>query len=118
MKISIKSLILAISLILTLPCTADQAAYIDRADALAAEALLGHAHSIKSFCAPCGDSGAILMQIETLDVAYTNYETYWEVRVNGMGIDLAYTYFLVQNRWKNVAIELGLEVSDVPEFID
>ena len=97
---------------------ADQAAYIEKNDAVAAKALLQESTTIKSFCAPCGDKNSVSIPVKSLDVAYTNHQNYWELRINDQGVDLAYTYYLVNHKWRNVAMSIGLTVSEVPEFIE
>jgi hypothetical protein len=118
MTTKFKSLALAVTLSVAFPCVADQAAYIQKSDALAAKTLLSKVTTIKDFCAPCGDKEASTVSVKTIDIARTDSEDYWEVQVNGGGIDLAYSYFFTNNKWKNIAMEIGLSVSDVPEFID
>lgn len=97
---------------------ADQAAYITQAEAEGAKYLLSQASTIKSYCAPCGDSTAIVVAVRQVDVVHTGYEDFWEVQINGEGIDLAYSYFLEGTLWKNIAIQMGIPVVEVPEFID
>ena len=119
MTIKLKSLVFIAFLTLSFSCIADQAAYIDKADAEQAKYLLDQASAVKSYCAPCGDQVATMISVQTVEVVFTNYENYWEVQINGEGIDLAYTYLLMgDNRWKNVAMELNIPVKGVPEFIN
>ena len=44
-------------------------------------------------------------------------QTFWEVEVNGAGIDLAYVYINTSAGWENLALELGLDASDVPRTL-
>ena len=57
--------------------------------------------------------------VESIKSAKIENEDYWHVLINEKEVDLAYLYFQNNdNKWKNVAIELKIEVSDVPEFLD
>ena len=118
MIVKLRIFVFAAFLVSAFTLLADQAAYISKDEAMAAHALLQKSTTIKSFCAPCGDHNSVLIPVKTIDVTYTNYQNYWEVQINGKGIDLAYTYFLSNNKWRNVAIAMGLPVSGVPEFIE
>ena len=115
-KSYIAAFIIAFSL--TLPASADQAAYITKVDADRTLELLKNAGTLKLYCAPCGDAGAESIVVTDMRNADVNYQGYWEVQINGSGVDLAYLYFLEKNRWRNVAMALGIPVEDVPEFIN
>lgn len=104
--------------LLALPAMADQAAYISEVVADRAVTLLKKTYTLKSFCAPCGDTQAQSMEVNSLSKADVNYKGYWEVQVNGEGVDLAYLYFLEKDKWRNVAITLDIPVKGVPEFIN
>lgn len=99
------------------PALADQAAYISESYAVHASELLKDSTAIRQFCAPCGDSAATPVTVHSVEAADTGNDGYWEVRVNGQGVDLAYTYYFSGGKWANVAMAVGLKVSDVPEFI-
>lgn len=110
----------AILMMLVLPiiALADQAAYITKAEAERAAALLKTAKQIKHYCALCEDKSVRTEDVETVESAAAGYQNYWEVKINGEGIDLAYVYFLDKNdKWKNVAKHLNVEVDDVPKFL-
>ena len=118
MGVMIRSAFLATCLIFGgLIAMADQQAYITQAEAQRALELLTDANEIMHFCAPCGDEGPTPEIIEALDVAATGYESFYELKVNGNGVDLAYTYALIDGAWTNVAMVLGLEVIDVPRTL-
>ena len=111
-------LVLAVSLIWTLSAFADQAAYITEKQAKQAVKLLKKKKRIKQFCEPCNDTEVETVEIETIEAVKTDTEDYWEVKVNGQGIDLAYTYYeKKKNKWQNVAMKLKIEVSDVSEYL-
>jgi hypothetical protein len=97
---------------------ADQAAYIEKNEALAAKSLLEKSSTVKFFCAPCGDNKSHSTSVKKITVIYTGYQKYWQVHINNQGIDLAYTYFLKNNKWINAAIAIGLPVDGIPEFIN
>ena len=109
---------------------ADQYAYLDLQQATAAVAALDRPpHLAQSFCAPCGDAQAQPLPVRQLGIeriwdrgdtgaqVYVDGAgtSYWQVSVDGRGIDLAYVYVQRDGVWRNLAIELGLEPSDVPD---
>lgn len=95
---------------------ADQAAYITKAQAEKAAAFLKGKEEITHFCAPCNDNKREVEKIDNVEAAPAGYQDYWEVRVNGKGIDLAYVYFKTKKgKWKNLAKELKIKVDDVPK---
>jgi hypothetical protein len=109
---------IVIAFCLAAPASADQAAYISKADADRAVKLLNNVATIKSYCAPCGDATAETMAVNDIKEVDVNYEGYWEIQINGQGVDLAYIYFPENKKWRNVAMALNIPVQDVPEFID
>lgn len=103
-------------LILAAVAYADQAAYISRAEAEKAAAFLKDKKEIRHYCAPCDDKGDRVEEITNVEAAPAGYQQYWEVKVNGEGIDLAYVYFQTKKgKWKNLAKELDIKVRDVPK---
>ncbi|HEY1959174.1 MAG TPA: hypothetical protein VGH28_26350 [Polyangiaceae bacterium] len=92
---------------------ADQAAWIAKKDADAGASLIVVGHELRDYCAPCGDKGYTPRAVTNVAVGQPN-PGYWEVRVNGRGVDLAYEYVLQNGHWKNVALALGLRVVSVP----
>lgn len=92
---------------------ADQAAWITKKDADAGAALIVVGQELRDYCAPCGDRGYTSRSVASVIVAQPN-PGYWEVRVNGRGVDLAYEYVLSNGHWTNVATAAGLKVSGVP----
>src|SRR5690242_3103387 len=115
-KLIISLVILAISAISIL---ADQAAYITQAQAQKAAAFLKDKKQIRHYCAPCDDKGDKVEDISTVEaVAVESSKPYWEVKVNGEGIDLAYVYFQdKKGKWKNLAKEMKVKVDDVPKSL-
>ncbi len=94
--------------------SADQQAWVARADAEAAASILPPSGLIRHFCAPCGDTSWRDEQVVSVEVASTGSGDYWEVLVNGNGIDLAYVYVETDGGWRNLARMLDLEVTGVP----
>lgn len=115
-KLIISLVILAISAISIL---ADQAAYITKEQAQKAAAFLKDKKQIRHYCAPCDDKGDKVEDISTVEaVAVESSKPYWEVKVNGEGIDLAYVYFQdKKGKWKNLAKEIKVKVDDVPKTL-
>lgn len=109
---------LLITMLATTAAFADQSAYITKAQAEKAAAFLKDKSEIRHYCAPCDDKGDrtdAITSVEALDAGYRNY---WEVKVNGQNIDLAYVYFRTKKgKWKNLAKELGVKVRDVPKYL-
>ncbi len=101
-------------LALSVNAFADQAAYITRAQAEKAVAFLRGQNKIKHFCAPCGDKKATIEHIYKLKAAPAGYENFWEVKINGKGVDLAYVYYQKGKKWKNLAKEMRIKVKEVP----
>ncbi len=103
-----------ILLVFSVNAFADQAAYITKAQAEKAVRLLRGQNKIKHFCAPCADKKATLEQIYTLKAAPTGDGNYWEVKINGKGVDLAYVYYQKGKKWKNLAKLMRVKVKGVP----
>jgi hypothetical protein len=97
---------------------ADQAAYITQAQAQKAAAFLRDKKQIRHYCNPCDDKGDRVEDISTVEaVAVEGSKPYWEVLVNGKGIDLAYVYYQEKEggEWKNLAKKMKIKVDDVPK---
>ena len=108
---------------------ADQYAYVTVRQATAAMQTIGEGHVVQSFCAPCGDKQAVTITANKLEVGRiwqgksakpyeADGESFWELSINGESVDLAYLYVRKDGKWENLAMLLGLEVSDVPRFLD
>lgn len=96
---------------------ADQQAWVPEEAARAAAKLMPAGAEIRHFCEPCGDEEWTPESVSSVEVRSTGSDDTYEVVVNGGGIDLAYVYVQIDGRWKNAAMHLGLEVSDVSEFL-
>lgn len=92
---------------------ADQAAWNSKKDADAGAALIRVGQEIRDYCAPCGETAYTARTVSRVSVGQPD-PSYWEVRVNGRGVDLAYEYVRIDGHWKNVAMEIGLQVTGVP----
>ena len=117
-----KNTILAVAIffiMLVIPVFADQAAYVTKKQAEAAAVFLKDKKQIRHYCAPCDDKGDRVEDINTIDATVVDEDKgYWEVKVNGVGIDLAYVYFETKDgKWKNLAKELDIKVKDVPKYL-
>jgi hypothetical protein len=111
---------------------ADQFAYVTVQQAAAALAELDGQPLVQSYCAPCGDAKATPVDVQEIGIervwhwdggasVYFDAEgrSYWEVMVNGKGIDLAYVYVRGDaGGWENLAMRLGLSPVDVPRQLD
>ena len=92
---------------------ADQAEWISKKDADAGAAVIVVGQELREYCAPCGDRAYTAHTGVSADVGKPS-PGYWQVRVNGHGVDLAYEYVLSNGRWTNVAMAIGLNVVRVP----
>lgn len=111
--------IICLSTLLAVSAFADQAAYVTQKQAEKAAAFLKDKKEIRHYCAPCDDKGDKTEAVSTVDAVVADASKgYWEVKVNGEGVDLAYVYFRTKNgKWKNLAKEIGVKVSDVPKYL-
>lgn len=95
---------------------ADQAAWVTKAEAQRALKVLADAESVIHYCAPCSDDEVKRETIRTIGIAPAEDGKYWEVQINGKGVDLAYIYFPKKGgKWSNAAIAAKIKVSDVPK---
>ncbi|QDQ74131.1 hypothetical protein FNZ56_09685 [Pseudoluteimonas lycopersici] len=121
----------ALLALLPFAASADQFAYLDLKQAMAAlDALDRSPREVQAFCAPCGDARATAIEVHDLGIArvwddranarpYADGEgrTYWEIELDGTGIDLAYIYVQTPAGWENIALKLGLGATDVPRTL-
>jgi hypothetical protein len=96
---------------------ADQAAYVSKAEAVKAASVLRNSKEVRHYCQPCGDRRWEREEVKDVQAKHTGYQDFWEVQINGKGVDLAYIYFESNGQWKNVAITLGIKVFDVPALL-
>lgn len=111
-----KCLSILFLLAIATPVFADQAAWVSRAEAARALEELAAAESIKHYCAPCGDKVVRTEKVESIGLFKVEGENYWQIKVNGKGVDLAYVYFEEKKgKWKNAAMEAKIDVQSVPK---
>lgn len=111
--------LLILTSLLSSAAFADQCAYVTKAEATRAALLLQKGAVVAHSCAPCGEVGIQETEVvSTAVVALVNYENFSQVRVNGKGIDLAYTYIqTAPNKFVNLAMAIdckSLDVTSVP----
>ncbi|AFY88332.1 MAG: hypothetical protein CLLPBCKN_001244 [Chroococcidiopsis cubana SAG 39.79] len=94
---------------------ADQCAYVSKEQALAAVSRLQVGQTIYQLCEPCGDRIPNQIAIQDLAAATTGSQDYWEVRVNGANVDLAYIFVdnEAANQKINLAVAVGCPARDV-----
>ncbi len=95
---------------------ADQAAWIEKSEAYKAAEMINPGAVLRRYCPPCGDTVWTDVTIRQIKVKKTDTQSY-QVFINEKGTDLAYTYIEKNGKWMNLAMILGLKVSDVPEFL-
>lgn len=100
---------------------ADQAAWITKEQAERGAALIKSSGLVRHSCAPCGDNffkGEKVFNIIAVKAAGSNPDDrYYEVQLNGKGIDLAYVYIFSGGKWVNAAMALNIPVEAVPRFL-
>ncbi|RLC20971.1 MAG: hypothetical protein DRI57_03465 [Deltaproteobacteria bacterium] len=94
----------------------DQAAWIKKSDAYKAGEMINSGTVLRAYCAPCGDTKWTDLPVKQVEVKNADAEFY-QVFINGKGIDLAYVYTEQEGKWVNLAMLLGLDVSDAPKFL-
>lgn len=105
-----------LAILIAVPVFADQAAWVTREEAARALEILAKHQNIKHYCAPCQDQEVIDEKIVTIGLFPVGGQNYWEIRINGKGVDLAYIYFeSKKDKWSNVAIKAKIDVHDVPK---
>lgn len=77
---------------LAIPALADQCSYISKEQATKAIARLNLNDEVYFLCEPCGEEVAEYAQIGDLSMSTVNYQDYWQIEINGEGIDLAYVF--------------------------
>ncbi len=71
---------------------ADQCAYVTKAQAKAALKMVLETTTLQTLCEPCGETAAKKVTYKDVGVRDVKYQGYWELQVDGAGLDLAYTY--------------------------
>ncbi len=86
-----------------------------RSDAIRAAEILRPRMVVRQFCAPCGDSRWTHVTIRNVKIRRRGYD--YSLVINGDEIDLSHFYIKIHGNWVNIALLIGIEVSDVPEFL-
>jgi MYXO-CTERM domain-containing protein len=106
------------TLLATTTARADQCGYVTEAQAEDALALVEAGAHLVEYCEPCGEQ-PVSVSVETIAAAPAGFESYWEVKVNDTGIDLAYVF--VENgdgNWVNLAHMVDCPVDGVSCVLD
>ncbi|MBT3509595.1 MAG: hypothetical protein HN472_08645 [Nitrospina sp.] len=98
---------------------ADQWEWIPQKEAEMAFKQVKKSKSVRLFCLPCGDYDYEEISVSTVALKKTpdNQHERKLLFVNDTGVDLAYTYIKMENKWRNLAIHLGLETESTPLYI-
>lgn len=109
------SISFCITLLWCLSAKADQCAYITKEQASKALSTLNLSQIIYFLCEPCGEVMPTSSLIESLAMETVNYQEYWQVKINGKGIDLAYTFVEagIDNKLLNLAAIANCEATGV-----
>lgn len=92
MKSKLKTLTAVLVSLTSIEAMADQCAYITKDQARDAAKLLKIGDTITEYCEPCGDSARRTIEVTSIGYAPVGYENWYELQVNGKGVDLAYTF--------------------------
>jgi hypothetical protein len=115
---------------IALPAGADQYSYVTVQQAAQAMQVLVRNQVVHGFCAPCGDQASQPVRVERVEIGRiwegqsaepyqaSDGATYWQVYLNDAPVDLAYLYVGRGDGWENLALQLGLPASDVPQRLD
>ena len=95
----------------------DQAAWITKREANAASRYVKKGDIVYGYCAPCGDSKAVMIEVSSVSVKKVGEERYHELRINNTGVDLAYIYVIQDSKYENLAMLNNIEVQDVPRYL-
>ncbi len=125
------SVVTATALFIPSLAHADQCAWVTKDQAIAAARTLGASFGTRylEYCEPCGDTAPTASMVKSVSFAWASgsYDgrTHFEVKVNGVGIDLAYAYTLIDSdgdgdddTWGNVAARVGCDASGVSPQLD
>ena len=101
------------------PALADQCSYISKQQAIAAISRLSLNNTIYHLCESCGEKFAKKALIHSLGANTVDYEDYWQIQVNGKGIDLAYVFVdsKLDGQLINLAIVADCKVEGVSATI-
>jgi hypothetical protein len=95
---------------------ADQCSYVSYSTASVALKYLKNGMLIYGFCSPCGDRSATPIIIQDVRISQPSSE-YYQISINGEGIDLANIYVPILGSYRNLAAMARCPVSNVPEYL-
>ena len=102
---------------------ADQVQWITKNEAITASKYVSIGDTVYSYCAPCGDANALMMEVFSISVKkvdddyFENHENYHELRINDNPVDLAYVYVLQGTKYENLAMLINITVQRVPRYL-
>jgi len=96
--------------------SADQAVCVTQKQAEKAARLIKDGDEVRSYCAPCNDSGYTTISVSQVTVGKDEICDAMLV-LNGESVDLAYTYVRKGKKWYNLAKLAGAEAHDVPDVL-
>lgn len=109
-----KLLLATILATLSFSAAADQCYLLDKADAEKGVQVLSKSTTAYKLCEPCGETTPEKIQIADVKMVDANYNGWFEVQVNGEGVDLAYIF---DHYGKNVALQTNCYATDVSASI-
>jgi len=110
--------ILLLSLLMALPAQADQLAYISKKQAKKARRAMKKMDGVYLFCGCCSGDERKWVQIDKVEVRFTDYENYYEVVITytdkagnnqTIGVDLAYVWTNKGGKTQTIGELLGFE---------
>jgi hypothetical protein len=116
---SMKKILLALacSAVFCSTAMADQAMVVEKDAADAAQKILRAQSEVRHLCEPCGEELAVAETVGSVEVRKWDEDGYYEVYLNGEGIDLAYVYVEDGGAWVNLALKLSLDVDGVSRVL-
>jgi hypothetical protein len=114
---------LALLAVLSLAATAaraDQCAWISKAQANKAKGLVKAGDWFSEFCEPCGDKApSRARKVKSVSVG-TPDPSYFELQINGEGVDLAYIFVARQKdgRYDNLSVKAGCPAEGVSKSVN
>jgi hypothetical protein len=114
----VRRLCIALLLVLAaLTARADQAEWVSKPIAEAAEKALEMGVEIRHFCPLCGDEAYRREVVADKFTQEVDAPDRFSLFVNGNPVDLAYVYFEKDGKWSNLGMAVGATVDSVPEVL-
>lgn len=92
---------------------ADQAQYLSENMAKKVSRYVKIGDIIREYCKPCDETGWKAIKVTSLEIKSADYKDNYEVLLNGNSTDIAYIYIKKSKKWLNLALLLGMDVTDV-----